>query len=96
MDHTIWKVTLKYGGEKYLLDFLSAQYGYYRSVTTFDEYFVSRVRELVQTAPGYLGGTRASMLKISEEPSVRGQVFRLNKWASTYLKGGVPAWEQVG
>ncbi|PMD46813.1 hypothetical protein L207DRAFT_524161 [Hyaloscypha variabilis F] len=45
--HSVWKVTLKTNKEDYVLDFSSAQFGYYEPVTPFGEYLEHRVQESI-------------------------------------------------
>jgi hypothetical protein len=98
--HSVRKVTLKTSKEDYVLDFSSAQFGYYEPVTTFGEYLEHRVQESI--FPGgppclkhlHLGQTRHRLLKTCEENSVSGVIFRVHEDGHTYLKGGVCTWEK--
>ncbi|KAE9362605.1 hypothetical protein N431DRAFT_358321 [Stipitochalara longipes BDJ] len=95
MDHIIWKFVLKNSREEYILDFSSAQFGYYEPVTAFGEYFEHRVQNCILVDASYLGRTRDYMLRICEEKNLHGIIFRVHKNAHTHLKGAVSTWENV-
>jgi hypothetical protein len=100
--HEILDVTLKSGGERYVLDLAGAQVGYYEPVTPYEEYFESRVREFLiyDSFPNfsYFGGRLDCALSRAAgedlNPSNESLCTIVNDACRKVLKAGVVEWEK--
>jgi hypothetical protein len=95
-DHNVLEITLKHGGEKYVLDLASAQYGYYDPVVLWMPYAQARVGRFLIQRPefDYFGGQRAMHLAMRGGTDQNQKMYAIvNGECSQALKCGALEWE---
>jgi hypothetical protein len=95
--HQLIKVTLKQGAGQFAMDFTGAQYGYFAPVVPWQEYYDSRVREMVYglTPHVYFGGFKKHLEAQKCMPGFEGACTRLNMMGSDWMKGQVDVLQNV-
>ena len=95
-DHNVLEITLKHGGEKYVLDMASAQYGCYDPVVLWIPYVLARLGRFLMERPefDYFGGQRAMHLAMRDGTDQNQKAYAIvNGECSQALKCGALGWE---
>ncbi|KAH6715766.1 hypothetical protein BKA61DRAFT_333305 [Leptodontidium sp. MPI-SDFR-AT-0119] len=93
-EHFILAITLKNAAGTFALDLCGAQYGFYDTLTRFDEY---KARGIANAAPLQFGNhesIRYSVDCLRRERTRRGALTRVNLQTSQKLVSGAVEWEK--
>jgi hypothetical protein len=89
--HSILNVTLKQGGERYIMDLSAAQHGHFDPIIPENEYSMLRVSSVLQS--DNFGLAKETFVRLKESGMVN-EAWSFQQGFWDQLKGDVQAWEE--